>query len=338
VSNWDLTGLAGAGGIRSTTQDMVAFLNANMGVNKPSIYDAMKLSHEVAYENESNQFRIGLGWHYAQNGDDTIIWHNGATGGYKSFTGFIKGTQRGVVVLGNSDSDIGRLGMKLLGDPRPLETPKPSIATVINKEIDARGIDAGLSLYNQLKSEKPNDYKFDENQLNTLAYQYLGDDKNVIALELFKLNVVAFPEASNPYDSLGEGYLKIGDTAQAITNYSKSLELNPANDNAKNVLIELGVDKSKLTKDVDVSEEMLETYCGQYELQPGFIITVTRNEKQLLAQATGQPQFELFASDYNKFYLKVVEAQVTFHTNDKGKVDSLTLHQNGQNMPAKRIE
>ncbi len=338
VSNWDLTGLAGAGGIRSTTADMVRFLQANMGVSHPAIFEAMQLSQQVAYENEANQFKIGLGWHYAQNGDDTIIWHNGATAGYKSFTGFIEGTQKGVVVLGNADTDIGRIGMKLLGDPRPLEVPKPSIATIVNKEIDANGIESAIKLYKQLQVEQSDAYKFDENQLNTLAYQYLGEDNNKVALELFKLNVASFPDASNPYDSLGEAYLKVGDTTQAITNYKKSLELNPANDNAKNVLIELGVDKSKLTKDVDVSEEMLETYCGQYELQPGFIITVTRIEKQLLAQATGQPQFELFASDYNKFYLKVVEAQVTFHANDKGKIDSLTLHQNGQNMPAKRIE
>ncbi|WP_223033395.1 serine hydrolase [Hanstruepera marina] len=338
VSNWDITGLAGAGGIRSTTEDMVKFLMANMGVTKPNIYEAMKLSQQVAYENESEKFKIGLGWHYAQNGDDTIIWHNGATGGYKSFTGFIKGTQKGVVVLGNADTDIGRLGMKLLGDSRPLETPKPSIATVVNKEIEANGVESAIKLYQQLRVEQSDTYKFDEAQLNTLAYKYLAEDKNAIALELFKLNVVSFPKASNPYDSLGEGYLKVGDTTQAITNYKKSLELNPANDNAKTVLLQLGVDKSKLVTDVEVPIDVLDSYCGQYELQPGFIITVTRQEKQLLAQATGQPQFELFASAYNKFYLKVVDAQVTFNANDKGKIDSLTLHQNGQNMPAKRIE
>ena len=338
VSNWDIISLAGAGGIRSDAIDMVAFLKANMGITKSPIYKAMLLSQDVAYENVANQFKMGLGWLYAQNGDDTIIWHNGATGGYKSFTGFIKGTTKGVVVLGNSDGEIGRLGMKLLGDPRPLVTPKPSIATVINKDITANGIQSGIALYTQLKTEMPDAYKFDENQLNNLAYVYLAEDKNDIALELFKLNVASFPKSSNPYDSLGEGYLKVGDTNQAITSYTKSLELNPANDNAKNALLQLGVDPSKLITDVDVSIEMLETYVGKYELAPGFIITITRKEQQLLLQATGQPQFELFASDYNKFYLKVVEARITFHANDKGKIDSLTLHQNGQDMPARKTE
>lgn len=338
TSNWDIISLAGAGGIRSNTIDMVAFLKANMGITKPKIYDAMVLSQQVAYENEANDFKMGLGWHYAQNGDDTIIWHNGATGGYQSFTGFIQGAQKGVVVLGNSDSDVGRLGMKLLGDPRPLEKPKASIAKVLNKEIDANGIEKGIALYNQLKKENPNDYKFDENQLNTLAYSYLTQDKNDIALALFKLNVEAFPKSSNPYDSLGEGYLKVGDTTNATINYKKSLELNPANDNATAVLSQLGVDKSELTKQVEIPTEVLESYCGQYELAPGFVITITKKDNQLFLQATGQSQFEIYASEYNKFYLKVVDAQVTFNTNNKGKIDSLTLHQNNQDMPAKRIE
>lgn len=338
VSNWDIISLAGAGGIRSNTKDMVAFLKANLGITQSSINAAMQLSHQLAYENKSNNFKIGLGWHYAQNGSDTIIWHNGATGGYNSFTGFIKGTQIGVVVLANSDGDVGRLGMKLLGDPRPFEKPKVSIARILNKEIDANGVEKGIAMYNKLKQERPNDYKFDENQLNTLAYAYLNKDENDIALALFKLNVEAFPKSSNPYDSLGEGYLKVGDTAQAIINYKKSLELNPANDNATNVLLKLGVDKSELIKQVDIPTEVLESYCGKYELTPGFIITITRKDNQLYLQATGQPQFEIFASDYNKFYLKVVDAQITFNANNKGKIDSLTLHQNNQDMPAKRIE
>lgn len=336
VSNWDLTSLAGAGGIRATTKDMVQFIKANMGIFKPSIYDAMAFSQKVAYEN--NGMKMGLGWNFAQNGKDTVVWHNGATAGYRSFTGFIKGTQKGVVVLGNSDGDIGRLGMKLLGDPRPFSAPKVSIQTVINKEIETNGIQSAIKLYNKLNAESSNDYTFSEEALNTLGYKYAAENKDEIALELFKLNVESYPNASNPYDSLGEMYLKLEDTTNAISNYTKSLQLNPANDNAQSVLTQLGVDTSKLKVDVTIPEATLESYCGKYELQPGFVITITRKDKQLFAQATGQPQFELFASDVNKFYLKVVEAQVTFNTNDNDEIGSLTLHQNGQNMPAKRIK
>lgn len=50
------------------------------------------------------------------------------------------------------------------------------------------------------------------------------------------------PDEFNPHDSLGEAYLKAGRREQAIENYRKSLELNPANENARAVLRELGVE------------------------------------------------------------------------------------------------
>jgi tetratricopeptide (TPR) repeat protein len=52
------------------------------------------------------------------------------------------------------------------------------------------------------------------------------------AIELFTLNTVNYPESFNVYDSLAEAYMVNGDKALAITNYEKSLELNPDNQNA----------------------------------------------------------------------------------------------------------
>jgi tetratricopeptide (TPR) repeat protein len=56
------------------------------------------------------------------------------------------------------------------------------------------------------------------------------------AIEIFKFNVELFPESSNVYDSLGEAFMKSGDNKNAIKNYQKSLELNPDNNNAKEML------------------------------------------------------------------------------------------------------
>ena len=60
------------------------------------------------------------------------------------------------------------------------------------------------------------------------------------AVEIFKLNVEQFPKEWNVYDSLGEAYLKLGNKAEAIRNYKKSVDLNPANDNGIGVLKSLG--------------------------------------------------------------------------------------------------
>ena len=66
------------------------------------------------------------------------------------------------------------------------------------------------------------------------------------------------------------------------------------------------------------------------------MITITAKGSQLFAQATGQPQFELFAESKTKFFLKVVKASVDFHRNDNGEVNALTLHQGGRSMKANK--
>jgi CubicO group peptidase (beta-lactamase class C family) len=91
-------------------------------------------------------------------------------------------------------------------------------------------------------------------------------------------------------------------------------------------------------KTVTVDEVTLEKYVGQYELQPGFVITFTREGNRLYTQATGQPKFEVFAESETKFFLKVVDAQVEFVPDADGKVNKMILHQGGQTMEAKRIK
>jgi tetratricopeptide (TPR) repeat protein len=72
--------------------------------------------------------------------------------------------------------------------------------------------------------------------MNALGYKLLGNNKTYEAIEIFKLNVEAYPGSWNVYDSLGEAYLKNGDKELAIKNYQKSLVLNPENANSIKML------------------------------------------------------------------------------------------------------
>lgn len=89
---------------------------------------------------------------------------------------------------------------------------------------------------------------------------------------------------------------------------------------------------------VEVDPKIYEAYVGKYELNPNFILTITKENNRLFAQATGQPKFEIFPESETKFFLKVVDAQLSFIKNDKGEVTRLILNQGGRDMPAKRIE
>jgi len=89
---------------------------------------------------------------------------------------------------------------------------------------------------------------------------------------------------------------------------------------------------------ITVDAEILKQYIGKYELQPGFVIEIATKENQIFAQLTGQPQFEIFAETETTFFFKVVPASIDFNKNDNGEVTSLTLHQGGQDIEAKKIE
>jgi tetratricopeptide (TPR) repeat protein len=100
------------------------------------------------------------------------------------------------------------------------------------------GPEGAIALYNAMKSGDKIGLILDvsEGQLNSLGYRLLGDDKVDEAIEIFKFVVSEYPESYNAYDSLGEVYMVAGEKELAIRNYEKSLELNPENENAKEML------------------------------------------------------------------------------------------------------
>ncbi|MEW6411301.1 MAG: MBL fold metallo-hydrolase [Candidatus Zixiibacteriota bacterium] len=113
---------------------------------------------------------------------------------------------------------------------------KPSICAPVTKALADGTIDDAIECYSRLKSTEPDKYDFGEAHLNVLGYQLLMRQRINDAIEIFKLNVQAYPQSFNVYDSYGEALLLAGDTAQSIVNYEKSLELNPDNTNATEVL------------------------------------------------------------------------------------------------------
>lgn len=123
VSNWDIPTLAGAGAIKSTAKDMLTFLAANMGVIKSKLSDAMDMTHEARADVGKNM-KVGLGWHIQDNENTRILWHNGGTGGHRSFCGFIKEKKIGVVVLSNMNISADDIGFHLLDSSYELNEVK----------------------------------------------------------------------------------------------------------------------------------------------------------------------------------------------------------------------
>ncbi len=141
--------------------------------------------------------------------------------------------------------------IKVINNEEPIEkitTPEDrwrELQWVLNYEaftarILTKGIDSAVMLYHDFKEESSTIFSsFDENVMNNLGYKFLGEERLKEAIEVFKLNVEEYPESSNVYDSLGEAYMKNGDKELAIKNYKKTLELNPDNKNALEMLRKL---------------------------------------------------------------------------------------------------
>jgi D-alanyl-D-alanine-carboxypeptidase/D-alanyl-D-alanine-endopeptidase len=147
VDNWDFGApLAPAGAIRSTTNDLLKFLAANLGYTKTPLAAAMKAMLNVRRPTGIPNLEVALGWHiYTADGKE-VIWHNGATGGYRSFFGFDPKSRIGVVALSNTRSPEGvdDIGRHLLDEKVPLWVP-PKEPEIV--QVDPRTLDGYVGTY-----------------------------------------------------------------------------------------------------------------------------------------------------------------------------------------------
>ena len=219
VAYWDLPTLAGAGALRSTANDLVTFVAANLGYVKSPLAPAIAAMLTVRRPTGSPGLDIGLGWHILTRDGHEIVWHNGGTGGFRSFIAFERKTGTGVVVLSNAETLAGvdDIGQHLLNSNAPLWQPP------------------------------------------------------------------------------------------------------------------------KEHKQVAVDPKIFDGYVGQYQLAPEFVLTITREGTQFFVQATGQPKLEIFPESERDYFLKAVDAQISFETDGQGRATTLVLHQNGMNKPARRV-
>lgn len=119
------------------------------------------------------------------------------------------------------------------GEPVRAEDPEGREFTRL---VWGEGVTAARERFDRARRQSPDTTLFAESTLNRLGYALLQRGRVEDAIEIFEMNVEAYPDAWNTYDSLGEGYLAAGDLERAKRSYRRSLELNPENDNARRML------------------------------------------------------------------------------------------------------
>lgn len=131
--------------------------------------------------------------------------------------------------------------MEVVGQAGPTPTKRLTAEQLVPFEMLLAGkISEAIEGYRKIFQETPRNVTVSENRLNVLGYRLLEQKKVPEAIALFKLNVEFYPKAWNVYDSLADAYAANGEKDLAITNYKKSLELNPQNENGREKLKKLG--------------------------------------------------------------------------------------------------
>jgi CubicO group peptidase (beta-lactamase class C family) len=183
-----------------------------------------------------------ISWFEGERGGHRTIAHGGGDTGYRSHLLLLPDDGMAVVMMINSDavpgSEIAAAAHDVVLGLTPTRIKK-SLNTTVGRTLLEQGAAAAVKQYRDLKAATPDDYDFGEGTLNRLGYWLLGHDRGLDAIEIFKLNVEAYPQSANPYDSLGEAYRKLGQRELALASYRKALELDASMSSAAQAVKEL---------------------------------------------------------------------------------------------------
>lgn len=323
-----------AGSLYSTVEDLYLWDQA-LYTDKLLSAQSKALMYTPFLDNYAYGWTITHASFKQNNADVPVITHGGGINGFTTTIVRFPKEKNLIVMLDNTNTEfLDRLSdsiTKIIYN-QPYDPPKISIVSILENTINQKGIEAGIAQYRDLKAKQAATYDFAEPELNRLGYQLLRSGKPREAIEIFKLNVEAYPKGFNTYDSLAEAYATSNQRQLAIQNYKKSLELNPNNTNAAQVIKRL--EQPPLVVDAKI----FDTYVGEYEVGPGFVLRVFREGDKFMTQATGQGQFEIFPESETTFYPTAFVAKLTFVKDAEGKVTGIRVDQNGRVTVGKRIK
>jgi len=255
----------------------------------------------------------GYGWSLSELRGSRTIEHGGGINGYLSYAVYLPDEDVFVALLSNSNGkapEFSSLKMAAIAIGKPLQT-----ATMT---LDEAALDEYVGIYLNDKGREVTVKKDGNNLAATLAG---SGTRKMFPVEKDKFLVEdAFMYATFSRDVTGKISSFVSDDRGKLDTWK------------------LTDKKIEERKTITVSEATLDRYTGEFELQPGFTITFTREGNRLMTQATGQGKFEVFPESETRFFLKVVDAQVEFVADEDGSVNKMILYQGGQKIDGKRVK
>lgn len=305
VSNWDFDALAGAGAVRSTVEDLAAFVAAHLFPEDSPLGRALASTHRARVAAGSANPPMALGWFILPDAQGRVLWHAGQTGGYRAMAAFDPQAGFGVVLLTNSHEDVEQLAMHTMRPQRvPLNDVRNTATVTADQLADYHG-----------------HYQFPDGNIMVIS----GKNKRLYAKLGGQQPFEIFPESKRRF------YYKV---VQAKISFEPAqgsvdaLVLHQGGRNRRFKRMPADWNPRQKPKPVTRTPEELDAFVGVYkDHQLGQTYRVRRKGQTLQIQVDRQQFIPVYAMEADWFFYKVIPARVQFHRDGDG-VPALTFYQN----------
>lgn len=318
VPNWNMDHMRGFGELKSSTLDLIRFVKAGT--------EHIQYPHQFAFEKSrepvitiQDNFHMALGWFVATNHNDTIVFHGGGTGGYRTFAGYSAVTGISAVVFANSNDDVQDIGRYLINNAFSMRKidPVARLSEDQFKRLEGKYTNPGMPSF------------FIQFDGNTLSGRLEGQP----ALPLVAVSETVFKNSTVQAELHFEIENNQGSKLTLVQGGNRiAFERDP------DYIPETQTEAPKELTEINLPIETLEQYIGKYNSPVGLQYEFTVLDNSLMAKLTGQAQFQVHAHDIDKFFYRIVEAQLEFNRDDSGKVVAVTLHQSGQKLRFEKVD
>jgi D-alanyl-D-alanine-carboxypeptidase/D-alanyl-D-alanine-endopeptidase len=339
----DFGAFAPVSAMKSTANDMLKYLAANLGLTPSTLMPAMKKAHAVHFLNAMPATDIGLAWVISRDPQGTkIVWHNGATYGHLAFAGFDKARRRGVVLLSNSrvSNEILALGSFLLksewqADRRP---GKADIGGVVYGSYVGQYRRSGTRAAGA-SSEPGIGIRREADRLFARVTGSSSWPVNVllppVSGELMPESETRFFErvSGTPMSFSRDAQGKV--TGLTLSRHGEAFAYEKTSGEQPNAPEPPGRPIA-----IKLDPKLLDACTGHYEFAPdaalpppGMKLRIWRDGEHLIGQlsardATHGP-LSIYAESETNFFLKIDGAQLTFTKNHEKEVTAVILHAAG---------
>ena len=306
-----------AGSLISTVDDLATW-DASISAGALLKAESWKKAFTPYVLKQGEPTNYGYGWSIGQLEGSPMISHGGGINGFSTFALRLPEDKVYVAVLTNADGGLARpemvasrLAARMIGKTIPEFTAV---------KLDAATLDQYVGVY-KIDEKNRRNFVRDGDKLIMTRTNGPRTELQAYAKDQFFIDEQSLLRVQFVRNDKNEVIDAIVMQNGTRTSHPRTNEAPP-----------------KEAVEIKISNDLFDTYVGDYQIAPSFILNVRREGDQFITQATNQPPIDIIAIADNVFLAKQVGAQITFTKGSDGKIEQLILKQGGREMPAKKIK